>query len=393
MYADPDPGEDENAFQVDNTSEAYYESAYYKEHKEQLQQVPAPRESPPRLSLEAVLGQAALAPVRAARKISFHAVGDTGPSSSSHIEDIAGVADAMVAARKAAPAGDAPSFLFHLGDVIYNFGEPQYYYDQFYEPFRAYDAPIFAIPGNHDGFPEENQATLFAFLRNFCAAIPGPSPDSGGIMRSTMTQPGVYFTLEAPFVSIIGLYSNVLEGPGVISSEEGKYPITDAQLEFLTAELARLKQAREANERAVIVAVHHPPLSIDKTHGGTRGLTEDIDKASEKAGLRPDAILSGHAHLYQRYTRTVDGAQSPYIVAGSGGHGLHKPSAEERAAPPEGYVLTVPAIEEYGYLTVTVDMTGDAPTLAIVFSATSGTVGVRDSVTVNLATRTIITGS
>ena len=45
----------------------------------------------------------------------------------------------------------APAFCFHLGDVIYNFGEAEYYYDQFYEPFRAYDRPIFAIPGNHDG--------------------------------------------------------------------------------------------------------------------------------------------------------------------------------------------------------------------------------------------------
>lgn len=45
-----------------------------------------------------------------------------------------------------------------------------------------------------------------------------------------MTQPGVSFTLDAPFVSIIGLYTNVLEGPGVISSESGRYPIGDEQL-------------------------------------------------------------------------------------------------------------------------------------------------------------------
>jgi hypothetical protein len=44
-----------------------------------------------------------------------------------------------------------PAFLFHLGDVVYNFGEGQHYYDQFYEPYRRYDRPIFAIPGNHDG--------------------------------------------------------------------------------------------------------------------------------------------------------------------------------------------------------------------------------------------------
>jgi len=35
--------------------------------------------------------------------------------------------------------------MFHLGDVVYNFGEWNYYYDQFYEPFRNYAAPIFAI--------------------------------------------------------------------------------------------------------------------------------------------------------------------------------------------------------------------------------------------------------
>jgi hypothetical protein len=36
-----------------------------------------------------------------------------------------------------------------------------------------------------------------------------------------MIQPGVYFTLDAPFVRIIGLYSNVLEDPGVISKGSG----------------------------------------------------------------------------------------------------------------------------------------------------------------------------
>ena len=33
-----------------------------------------------------------------------------------------------------------------------------------------------------------------------------------------MIQPGVYFTLEAPYVRILGIYSNILENPGVISS-------------------------------------------------------------------------------------------------------------------------------------------------------------------------------
>jgi hypothetical protein len=390
LFADPHPGGDETTFQVDNTSNAYYESPYYKQHCEDLQQIPAPRVDPPHMDLAQVVGDPPLAPLIAAKRISFHAVGDTGPSRASHITSQAHVADAMVADRtSAATAADAPAFLFHLGDVVYSFGEPQYYYDQFYEPFRAYDAPIFAIPGNHDGFPEEGQSPLFAFLRNFRTDTPGKSPDAGGLVRSTMTQPGVFFTLEAPFVSIIGLYSNVLEGPGVISSEGGRYPISDVQLRFLTAELTRLKPQREAGERAVVLAVHHPPLSVDSKHGGIRGLAEDIDTASQQAGLRPDVVLSGHAHLYQRFNRAVDGAEIPYIVSGSGGHGLNPPNPE--AGLPAGYTLVKAPIMEFGYLTLTVDMSSRTPTLGVTFKATSGKkTGVRDSLTLNLSTRKLV---
>src|SRR5207244_4895076 len=135
------------------------------------------------------------------------------------------------------------------------------------------------IPGNHDGAvfgdtPDVPKIeTLTAFLRNFCAPAPGPAADAAGLVRSAMTQPGVYFTLDAPFVSIIGLYTNVLEGPGVISSEHGHYPTLagDEQLHFLGAELERLAPARKAGERAVIVACHHPPASIDSKHAGSQG--------------------------------------------------------------------------------------------------------------------------
>ncbi len=39
-----------------------------------------------------------------------------------------------------------------------------------------------------------------------------------------MIQPGVYYTLEAPFVRLLGLYSNTLEDPGVISTEAARVP-------------------------------------------------------------------------------------------------------------------------------------------------------------------------
>ena len=405
LFADPQPAAGEIAFAVDNTSASYYESAYYKLHKRDLQPVPEPQTPQPRVDLADVLHPDFVHAITAAKKISFHAVGDTGAAKVNSfqtarqaLENEASVADAMAQdVLEGGPTG--PAFFFHLGDVVYNFGEGQYYYDQFYEPFRSYDRPIFAIPGNHDGmvFGDEPDLprvpTLTAFLRNFCADEPGSSPDSGTIVRSTMNQPGVYFTLDAPFVSIVGLYTNVLESPGVISSQNGAYPTLagDEQLHFLSAELARLAPARKAGERAVLVACHHPPASIDSQHGGSKGLAKDIDAASRAAGFWPDAVLSGHAHLYQRFTRRVDGREIPYVVAGSGGFAATRPVGGLPQTPVTvgEYTLDKPPIVEFGYLTVTVDMTGRDHHLRIEFNDRTNT-HIRDTTHLNLRTGKIL---
>ena len=101
--------------------------------------------------------------------------------------------------------------------------------------------PIFAIPGNHDGavFKGESAKSLDAFVANFCTSQPTRNSDSQGAVRTTMDQPGVYFTLNAPFVKFIGLYSNTGEGgtEGVIADPK----VGDAQLIFLEAATRRGK--------------------------------------------------------------------------------------------------------------------------------------------------------
>ena len=126
-----------------------------------------------------------------------------------------------------------------------------FYYDQFYDPYRDYPAPIFAIPGNHDGMvaPNSSAVTLDAFRSNFCTAGAPPhrTPEAGELPRTAQVQPGVFFTLEAPFVRILGLYSNCLEDPGIISTQGGTYPeLSDAQLVFLKSALQRIKTEKYA---------------------------------------------------------------------------------------------------------------------------------------------------
>jgi hypothetical protein len=170
----------------------------------------------------------------------------------------------------------------------------------------------------------------------------------------------------------------------VISSEGDAYPIGNDQLTFLTEELRRLKPAREKGERAVIVACHHPPTSVDEDHGGTLGLSNDIDRAAKEAGLWPDAVLSGHAHLYQRFTRRTAGREIPYVVSGSGGYAAKAPRSKVTPPAVAGeFTLVGPTTVAFGYLTVAVDI--GKGTLTITFHPSDPDVG-GDAVVVDLAT-------
>jgi Calcineurin-like phosphoesterase/Iron/zinc purple acid phosphatase-like protein C len=347
----------------------------------------------PVLTLAQVYGSAGatkVAAIQQAGQIVFHSVGDTGSVVGPATQSL--VADKMVTDFTEANPADVPSFLFHLGDVVYYFGEATYYYDQFYTPYRDYPAPIVAIAGNHDGivYPKDPAPTLDAFLKNFCTATPAPSPDAGNLDRTTMIQPGVYFTLDAPFVRILGLYSNVLEDPGVISGENGQNTVLDGrQIAFLTAALKRVKSDNFTG--AVIIAMHHPPFTGGAEHGGSPLMLADIDGACTAAGVWPHAVFSGHSHNYQRFTRTVNTMQIPYIVAGCGGH---SPLSPMRATYRTPYVidstLTLESYDatDYGYLRVVVNET----TMSIEFhpQQDGGTTKTPDDVvTITLGTHAV----
>jgi hypothetical protein len=387
VFAQPQPSPDPTTFKNPVTDQNYAEIA-------NLEPVPKPVDGAvePILTLAQTYGsegEAKVAAIQQAKQIVFHSVGDTGSVSGPDTQSL--VADKMVSDFDEENSADLPSFFFHLGDVVYYFGEAQYYYDQFYEPFRNYPAPIVAIPGNHDGvvYAADPAPTLQAFLQNFCAANFAPSPDEGGLLRTTMIQPGVYFTFDAPFVRILGLYSNVLEDPGVISSQGGTNSLDNRQITFLTTALKRVKSEKYTG--AVIIAVHHPPFTGDSTHGGSPQMLADIDSACKTAGVWPHAVFSGHAHNYQRFTRTVNGIQIPYLVAGCGGH---SPLSAMRGTYRTPYkiddTLTLESYDDtdYGYLRVVVN----AQTLTIEFHPESDggvTKTPDDTVTVNLQTRAI----
>jgi hypothetical protein len=388
VFAQPSPSPDPTGFKNPVTDQSDKEIA-------SVEPVPQPAGGAvePILTLAQVYGDQGAAKttaIQSAGQIVFHSVGDTGSVDGPSTQSL--VADKMVSDFTEDNPADVPSFFYHLGDLVYYFGEATYYYDQFYEPYRSYPAPIVAIPGNHDGvvYPSDPAPTLDAFLRNLCSATPVVSPDAGGLVRTAMIAPGVYFTFDSPFVRILGVYSNVLEDPGVISDQSGKYPTLDQrQIAFLTAALQRVVAEKYA--AAVIIAVHHPPFTGGSVHGGSPQMLADIDSACTAAGFWPHAVFSGHSHNYQRFTRTVNNIEIPYIVAGCGGH---SPLSTMRGTYRTPYkiddTLTLESYDDmdYGYLRVVVN----AQTMSIEFhpEADGGTTKTPDDVvTVNLSTRAL----
>jgi hypothetical protein len=397
VFAQPEPTRDPTKFEIKHPSDApLYKKIdeLNRRHKVAPIPFPAPRGLPePRVTLAAALGisESALQKrITGYGQIVFHAAGDTG--STRGPESQCQVADKM-ANDFTDVETERPAFLFHLGDVIYSFGEARYYYDQFYEPYRDYPAPILAIAGNHDGMvpPETNSETLAAFLENFCASEFGVVPEAGGLSRTAQIQPGVFYTLEAPFVRILALYSNVLEDPGVIADEH----IGDSQLTYLKTALERVKS--EGFKGAVILVHHHPAYTAGTKHGWSQKMVSQIDTVCKRIGVWPHAVLSGHAHNYQRFTRLHEESEIPYIICGNGGHGLTRLTRRGAGPLRTPQALDVPGHsdkvmlenyddQDYGYLRVVVSESK----LRIEYHPASDGLEAKtpdDFVTIDLATR------
>jgi acid phosphatase type 7 len=259
------------------------------------------------MSLDTILDAETMATIEQSGKLVFHSVGDTGGvNTSTYIDGVTRFMESDFT-YTAKPA-DRPSFFYHLGDVVYYDGESANYWPEFYEPYLQYPGPIVAIPGNHDGDvnPTTGETSLQAFVRNFCSQSAVISPDNRDAPRRTMTQPNVFWTLNTPLVTIIGMYSNCPEG-GQIGETQKQWFISE-----LKAASASLP---------IILAIHHPIYSAYGSHPGSTRLKQFLEDCCTHAKRAPDVVLTGHVHDYQRFSAPLYNKKNvPFIVAGAGGY-------------------------------------------------------------------------
>lgn len=220
-------------------------------------------------------------------------------------------------------------FAVLASDVVYPVGSAGDYGTKFYRPYRDYQAPVYAIPGNHDwyddlqGFmgefsdapplsPQAPPRLLSrAWLRSLMWHTPRP-PDEQRLaearqMRSAPAQqalqPGPYWAIDAGPVRIIGIDTGLL---GTIDAEQGRW----------------LREMSEGDVPKILVtgsplyvdAEHHP---CDIEDGGT------VDDIVRDPAHHYVAAIGGDIHNYQRYPVQVDGRTIQYVVAGGGGAFMH----------------------------------------------------------------------
>ena len=141
-----------------------------------------------------------------------------------------------------------------VGNQRHHHGELSQYTQQFYEPYARYPAPVFAVPGNHDGDPLPGASSLDGCLR--VMATPSRSPLHPSPCPAPRTpQPLRLFTLallnqqvgpalqRCPFVrcaagSLVDSGGSMYQpGPGRAPSGQGTGGIHESEIYLQTGDL------------------------------------------------------------------------------------------------------------------------------------------------------------
>jgi hypothetical protein len=257
---------------------------------------------------------------RRRERTSFVVLGDTGEGDESQ----------RAVVRALGSRAEEADFMFICSDVIYPAGGVEEYGTKFFEPYAKLEAPIYAIPGNHDWYDDGH-----GFMRWLCGAEEPPPPNPGfspkgllrrllwrraprpdpavvarlATMRPPTGQPAPYFAIDAGPVLLVGIDTGIT---GTID----------------TAQAAWLRHISASKQPKILLT--GKPIYVDGEHhpGRIEDSEETVDDIVTATGNNYVAAIGGDIHNYQRYpVRVEDGRTILYLVSGGGGaftHATHR---------------------------------------------------------------------
>jgi hypothetical protein len=250
---------------------------------------------------------------------SFMLLGDTGEGDAPQYAVVPGFLKMSESTR----------FAIIASDVIYPTGSVNEYGNKFFRPYKDYDAPIYAIPGNHDWYDG-----LGGFMRVFCGAPELPPegrpsllsrawfrrlfwknpdvPDQKRLAEAESlrsrpaqqaVQPGPYWALDAGPVRIVGIDTGII---GDIDADQGEW-------------LRRVSQGPKPK-----ILVTGKPIYVDGAyHPGPIEGGGTVDEIVRDPACNYVAAIGGDIHNYQHYPVRVGDRTIEYLVSGGGGAFMH----------------------------------------------------------------------
>jgi hypothetical protein len=256
---------------------------------------------------------------RADGKTSFLVVGDPGEGDASQCATV----PPLLAAAK------GTDFMVICSDVVYPTGDTNQYIQKHYEPYRKYEKPIYAIPGNHDWYDE-----LEGFMHHICGVkVPRDFAPVGlrgiarlfwrrprGLKEATeraqedkklnprppASQPAPYFAIDTGPVLVVGIDTGIL---GNLDRDQGEW----------------LRWVSSAIDKPKILLTGKPIYVDGQYHPGPiERFNATVDDIVREPRHRYVAAIGGDIHNYQRYPVCLeDGRVIEYIVSGGGGAFMH----------------------------------------------------------------------
>jgi hypothetical protein len=252
---------------------------------------------------------------------SFIVIGDTGEGDPSQMS----LRDQLIAAGKREPV----KFLVLSSDVIYPDGKMKDYETNFYLPFKGFDKPIYAIPGNHDWFDADE-----GFNANFLDA---ESADLALRARLAADLQTKVISTDQRFAEIIkeakrlreyyGVQNGLQRGPyfemhthgfSLIAVDTGILRTIDAKQE---AWLAQALTRAGGNFKMVVIG---HPFYVNGAYQGAHD--EPFNKIHETLKrFAVDVAMAGDTHDFEFYKENYSdgGAERQMLNFVNGGGGAY----------------------------------------------------------------------
>jgi uncharacterized membrane protein HdeD (DUF308 family) len=244
---------------------------------------------------------------------SFIVIGDTGEGDPSQ----AVLRDQLIAAGKR----DDVKFLVLSSDVIYPDGKMKDYERNFYLPFKGFEKPIYAIPGNHDWF-DANEGFNANFLQPEASLTTSKARLLEDLQTDVIKDDQRYLNEIAQAKRLRGYYridnghqrapffEIHTSGFSLIAADTGILRrLDDKQFAWLESSLQR------AGTNFKMVILGHPFYVAGRY---TAGVDDDFQKVHDLLKrYNVNAVMAGDTHNFEHYR---DGEMLHFVNGGGGAY-------------------------------------------------------------------------